>query len=367
MIDRRTLIGISASIPFSGFRPRLDLPDLRIDNLELENGVHILGISPDASTLVGTVDDGQVCFLEAESLAEVSRGDLPVRVTSRDWMSLRWSPDGSQVLFGTVPQAGAGQSGIYTIEVETATVTELPVMAGESQATPVSDRLTVIFDFSPEWLDDESIVFGRHIWDGNNDSMVFMSMNLADTEPSVWHELEGLDVRMLASATRMLTDGRLVFVANPVDASYLADPADTAFRLFTVAAGQEPKRIETGDLQMFEIVDADETHVLLHDMQMFATWRFAWDDPSVEDDVAVLFDDGQDRSANLWAAIGPEPGSLVTSMNDRNRTVVVLIEDRLREIAYLRGPEATRIEYRWVENRVLVTSNEASWLIEPDL
>src|SRR5690606_17314618 len=124
---------------------------------------------------------------------------------------------------------------------------------------------------------------------------------------------------------------------------------------------------ETGDLQTFMVMDADATHVLLHDVQMYATVRLAWDDPSAQEDVRTLFTGELDRAINSIPAIGPEPGMLVVTMNDANRTVLVYKDNLIREIAYLRGPETAGLECRWVNGRVLVTGNDASWVIEPNL
>lgn len=367
MLTRRNLLALSAAVPFSHLPRRLDLPDLRVENLRLEDGVRILGISPDGSTLVGTVDDDEVCFLDTDSLEEIARGELPGIVTKRDWMTLRWSQDSSQIVFGTLNDTSDRATAIYTVDKKTARVTELPVTTSGDQATPVGDSADFTLDLYPEWLDDQTIVFARQVFGRNGDTVAFMRMGLNDDEPAIWNDLQGLDITMITGPTRMLSDGRLVFVANPVDSSYLANPKDNAYRLFTLAAGEEPVQVETGDLQKFMVIDADETHVLLHDVQMYATVRLAWDDPSAQEDVRTLFTGELDRAINSIPAIGPEPGTLVVTMNDANRTVLVYKDNLIREIAYLRGPETAGLDCHWVNDRVLVTGNDASWVIETDL
>lgn len=367
MLTRRNLLAFSAAVPFSHLPRRLDLPDLRVENLRLEDGVRILSISPDGSTLVGTVDDDQMCFLETESLREISRGELPGIVTDRDWMTLRWSPDGSKIVFGTMNETGVPATAISTVDADTASITELPVATSGDEATPVGDSASFTLSLFPEWLDDHTIVFARQVLDRNGDTVTFMRISLDGAEPAVWHDLQGLNITMISSPTRMLNDGRLVFVTNPLDSSYLADPKENAYRLFTLAAGEEPVQVETGDLQTFMVIDADETHVLLHDIQMYATVRLAWDEPSVQEDVPALFKGELDRAMNSMPAIGPEPGTLVVTMNDANRTVLVYKDDLIREIAYLRGPETAGLDCHWVNDRVLVTGNDASWVIEPEL
>lgn len=360
MIDRRAFIGIAA-VPFL---PRLDEPDIRVDNLDLEQGERILTISPNGETLAGTCQENLLCFFEPESLDEISNSELPGTMSSADWLSVRWSPDSSKIVFTMTERSGEPRTTIYMADAKTA---NLQALLPSDHGTPVPiDGSAFVQDSTPEWIDDQTIVFVRHTWGEDEDTAVLMHMRLDDDAPSVWNGLADLHISMINGPIRMLSDGRLAYVANPLDSSYLAADSDKGYRLFTAAAGEAPKQVDTGDLNHLTIIDADETHVLLFDVEMFQTWRLSWDDPTAREDVSLLFQDDINRAPNSLAAMGAEPNTLVVTMNDKNRSVVVYRENRTREIAYLRGPETTGLECMWVDGRVLIAGSDASWLIEMD-
>lgn len=361
MIDRRAFLSMATALPLM---PRLDMPDLRVDNLELANSVQILSMSPNAEILVGTMDNDKLCFFDTASLEEISVSNVSDAIKALDPFSLRWSPDSSKVVFGIRSLEIGQTAAFYIANADAPAILNPLATAATPAATPDSGSETFAADLYPEWLDDTTIVFVRQLWNQDENYAVLMGLDIDSGESWVWNDLEGLHITMITSWTRMRNDGRLVFLANPRDRSYLADPADQAYRLFIAVAGEAPTHIEIEGLSHSLLLGADETHALLADVANFRTFRIALDDPSVQEDVLDLFAFEDSEYGNSYPAIGPVPGSMVISKSNNNRTVLVYKDGIVREIAYLRGPESTANDCMWVNGRVLVTSDAASWVIE---
>ena len=128
MIDRRSLIALTATAPFMVKAPRLDMPDLRLDALELEDGedVKILSISPDATTIVGIKDRERLCFYRSESpfyetavIDVLSTSDPLPELQAIDPSSIRWSPDSSRIAFSINAFLYMRDSDIYVVESAT--------------------------------------------------------------------------------------------------------------------------------------------------------------------------------------------------------------------------------------------------------
>ena len=210
-------------------------------------------------------------------------------------------------------------------------------------------------DMYPQWLDDSTMVFARHVWQ-KNDNMVpsLVAMYVDDTEATPWADFTLPDDRYVVKQMVLLQDGRLVCAA---------DTPDGQVDLFNVAAGERPQQVDTGELAFFHLADANETHVLLFDPSQAIAWRIPMDGSGAPESVNEIFELEANEPLAWPPAFGPTQGSMVIARANRNRTVSVYENERVKELAYLRGPESSINHLRWVPGRVLVSGRDASWVI----
>lgn len=357
MINRRTLLALSATVPFASRAPKLDMPDLRIDPIELAEGadVQVLGISPDARTLVGLLNREQICFYDVATLEQISITPATDFIGIFDPLSVQWNPAGTKIAFSLDGWRLGRDSDIFVVDVETAEITNITAEDDGDTAPSLFDGGPFNIDICPQWLDDETIVFARHHYDDNRDiDPAFYIIDLDGGEPKIWAETDSEEIVYVLSPSRLLDDGRIVFVGSS---------ATNVFQLYSIAEGEQPTLLDTGEPKAFFLVDANERYGLIHDVRTFESLVIPINDPEGATSIEQVFELDSDVQRASDPSLGPHPDSLVLAVNNKNRTVLVKNGDVISEIAYLRGEDVGIQRIVWVPGTVLVCGKGAIWLI----
>lgn len=365
-MHRRAFATVIATLPFAPRPTRLDLPDPRVDPIDLGDGedVEILSISPDATTVVGIMNRDQICFYgsgsdvpfyETYGVELLSVSDPFPEIGAIDTSSIRWSPDSSRIAFSLDAFRLLRDSDIFVADAATGDITNLTGEGSEEEAQNLMDATDVVVDMYPQWLDDATLVFARHPWQQDEDMMAsLVSMDTEGSDATEWADFDLPDNRFVMKPMVLLPDGRLVFAA---------DTATDQIDLYTAAAGEIPARVDTGESTFFNLIDANQTHALVHEPETGISWRISLDGSEPPRTVNEIFELEDNQQLASLPAFGPGPGSMVVALADVNRTVCIYEEERVREIAYLRGPETVINTILWVPGRVLVSGRTASWAI----
>ena len=357
MFNRRTILALTAAAPFSTRLPRLDMPDLRVDPIELADGaeVQMLGISPDASTLVGLQNRDQLCFYDVATLEQISITPITEEIKIIDQFSLQWNPGGTQIAFSLDGWRLGRDSDIFVVDVKTGEITNITAEDDGDAAPSLFDGGPFNIDICPQWLDDETIVFARHHYDDARDiNPTFYIIGLDGGEPEIWAETDSDKIVYVLSPSRVLDDGRVIFVGSS---------ASNVFQLYSIAEGEQPTLLDTGEPRAFFLVDANERYGLIHDVRTFESLVIPINDPEGATSIEEVFELDSDVQRASDPSLGPHPDSFVIAVNNKNRTVLVKNGDVISEIAYLRGEDVGIQRIVWVPGTVLVCGKGATWLI----
>lgn len=365
-MHRRAFATTIATLPFAPRPTRLDLPDLRVDPIALGDGedVEILSISPDATTVVGIMNRDQICFYgsgsdgafyETYGVERLSVSDPFPELGAMDTSSIRWSPDSSRIAFSLDAFRLLRDSDVFVADAASGSITNLTGEGDDDEAQSLIDATDVQVDMYPQWLDDTTLVFARHPWPKDEDTQAsLVAMDIEGSEATEWADFDLPDNRFVTKPMVLLPDGRVVFAA---------DTATERIDLYTVAAGEVPERVDTGENTFFRLIDANDTHALIHEPQSGISWQIALDGSEPPRTVNEIFGLEDDEPLASLPAFGPGPDSMVVALANANRTVSIYDGGRVREVAYLRGPETLINQIVWVPGRVLVSGRMASWAI----
>lgn len=359
MIDRRTFIAMSAALPLAPRLNRLDLPDLHVDALDLGVGenVRFLGISPDATKLVGENGPGRLCFFDIATYKQISITEELPEIRGRDPFSLQWNPSGTKLAFSMDSWIRLFESDIFVVDVETGELTNLTPEGVEDEIEPFYDADFANLDMHPVWLDDETILFVRHIWSVSQDiSRSLVTINLNGGEVENWSPLLEPDLRFVMGPVRLVSEDTVIFAG---------DSPDNRVGLYSATKGEAPTMIDVGEVLLYQLVDANESHSIVFDGVTREMIVIPHDDPTAAVPLRELLQLEREVMINGQAALGPTPGSFVAVTTDSNTSVVVYEEGKgTREIAYLRGTDGLVQQITWLPDAIFIFSRPDSWLIK---
>lgn len=358
MIDRRAFVALTASIPFASPLPRLDLPDPRHSALNTE-GVRLLGISPDASVLVGTRNREQISFLDAETRFPISESEALPEVALIDESSVAWSPDGSKFAFSLNAWVVMRDSDIFVVDVFSGEVSNVTPEGHDREADSLLDMTDVQVDMYPVWLDDTTLLFARHENfppDSGDMQTRLVSLNLETGEVQPCADLTAAGIRYVAGPMIQPADEWIIFTG---------DDAENEFHLFSAAPDGTIATIDTGELRTFRLVDANETHAVVIDPASFETWYV-----SLHTDEAMVplwehFELPESTAPMSNPVLGPEPHDLAVILRTQgeNPSLYRFSDRESKELAQLVG-DADAPVCHWAEDQILVTSRKDSWLVD---
>lgn len=363
MIDRRSLIALGLSAPLMVSSLRLDLPDARIHPLNT-GGVRVVGISPDASLLVGIRERESLCILGAESGETRAESDPFPELRLLDELSMDWSPDGTRMVFSLSPWVQMRDSDIFIVDTSTGEVTNLTPEGITKEAASLLEVDHSLVDTNPVWLDDETLVFTRHEFGGNVNSFVELTkLTLPDAETRPWVNLASADIEFAVGPIWKRSDDSLVLgtyretADGWKDGIVIIEPDGT----FT--------DLQMDDLRTFRVSSVNDTHAIVVEPSQLLYWNIPLDAPGnrqrMTDDTIQTWD-GPWRSEPV---LGPD-GDAVWVVTEPEQGVVRLsyIEDLSpTPVAELAGYTGGVIRIHLAVTHFLLTSKDSSWLIPREI
>lgn len=221
MINRRSLIALSAALPVTRLSPRLDVEDIANKPLDIAD-VEIMRISPDASTLVGILGGNALCFVDAESLEVLVESSPMEELSSIDKTSINWSPTNNQVAFSLNALLYGIDSDIYLADVATAEISNLTGEGDDDEAGLFIKNPDVILDMYPVWTGDNELRFARHeSLKSEKPSISIQSLDLSTTNMEVVVDLSDASVRFVCGPIALLSNGSMTFASQPEDPNIL--------------------------------------------------------------------------------------------------------------------------------------------------
>lgn len=361
MIDRRSLIALGISVPAAGWSRRLDLPDPRIHPINT-GGVRVVGISLDASMLVGTRDNETMCILDAGTRETLAETDPIPEMRLLDTQSVRWSPDGTRLAFSLLPWIQLRDSDIFVMDVVTGELTNVTPEGNDEEAQSLMDEQDANVDVNPVWLDDDTLVFGRHQFSQDEGGQLrLMRISLTDLTMEEWIDLTPAGVEYLTSPIWQRPDGSLIFGTDGrrsdrnVSIAMMVSPDGTV---------EETNLGEGGGMRL---MDVNETHLIAFDARMFSYVYIPLDAPDERGDIWDHFELPATYRFRSDPKFGPEQNTLLLlAENDNDQFFVLQVsESETTEIAELYNADGT-MAISWAEDVILVTSDDPAWLIQPD-
>lgn len=362
MIDRRTLIALGLAVPAASTALRLDLSHSRKPSLNTGD-VHVIGISPDASMLVGTRDRETICILDASTRETVAESDAKPEVSLLDVRAMSWSPDGSKLAFSTMPWVQLRDSDIFVMDVASGEITNLTPEGYAEAAHDLMENPEANVDTSPVWLDDDTILFLRDSYAGKRERRVSLeTVSIADGKVDIWLDLSATDVAPVATGPIwQLTDGSLLFGINARIGQSIR------YDVMVVNPDKTYRVLNPDGLGHLQLVDANDTHVVVHTPETFEYWYIPLDAPDEREKLWERFELPGTVGMRSEVALGPDPDSVLLLVeNETDRTFVLRLDDSgATEIAEIR-PEGGPFTVHWAEDVILVTGNGPAWLILPE-
>jgi len=204
----------------------------------LEIGGVPYALSPDGATLAGQDDDRKLCTWSVPDLTP-SCVDGFREAPIVDPRSLAWSPDSATIAFSLDAPRMLRDSDLFTLDVATATVTNLtPEDSGDAAPALLDTEGTQQVDLWPSWSPDGgTLAFARSEWGGGSRMTDLMTIPATGGEPVLWGHASAIET--------MLVSGPLVWddtAGAPalVYATWAADINGPEHGIFTMAEGGEP-------------------------------------------------------------------------------------------------------------------------------
>lgn len=360
--SRRKTIGLSAAIPLlalgkAGAQTPVASPEGTDTIAPLDTGdVNVLSISPDGSTLVGIVDQNTIVFLNAETLEEISRSEVIDVIHSIDAASLRWSPDGSRIAFSLDAWLLGQDSDIFIGTVETGDVVNATAEGHEEEAGSLlgdSAEGPITIDVAPAWLDDSTVIFGRHPW-GNfaGPRCELTTLNIVSGEIATWQSFPPYEIANVINNLHVLNDGRIIFTGNDTK----------ALPFIVIASGDDTFEILTvNDVDHLLLIGVGVASVIVQDPQTLEFWRCALDGSVEPQDLREVFELETDDAFPFAPAYGPDGSSLLT-LRASDNTLLVADDAGVRPVGTVSGIDSTA-RITWVEGRALIATRQQAWLV----
>lgn len=361
VIDRRSFLALGMAAPLTVPSLRLNLPDPRIDPLNT-GGVLVLGISPDASLLVGTRERETLCILDATTREIVAESNPFPELRLLDEASMRWKPDGVHIAFSLMPWAQLRDSDIFTMNAETGDITNLTPEETTEEANSLLETSQANVDTNPLWLDNETLIFTRHPFAENTEATVeLMKLNLGSGRIEPWVDLAPANVMYALSPLWLRSDGSVVFGIEsrpnrtPVRGAIIVD-ADGSYR-----------NVDVNGLGHISVIDVSDTHLVAHEPETFNYWYVPLDSDAEPEKLWERFALPGTFSMRSEVKLGPEPDTvMLVAENENDQLFLLQLDDSgTTEIAEL-YPEVQPTTVHWAGDSILVSGREDSWLIEPE-
>lgn len=353
MVDRRILIAATLGLTLVRSFPKLAGAQSGVTEIDVD-GAMILGLSPDAATLVAVRDLERLEFIDVESLEIRATSDKVVEFALIERSSMSWSPSGSHVAFSLDAWRLGRNSDIFTVDANTAEVANLTYEgSGEVANSLIRDEESVV-DVFPAWRDDETLVFARHRMPADALGAGLYTISPLGGEPTLLLDLAGLGIRYVTRAIHQTAGGKLVTTV---------EGADRRGRIFLLDERGEASVIDPPFEGYPDVLAADETHYLTMDIneRNAQIWRVPYDgtEPETINDLFGL------EATTGWRALpifGPEQGSIL-HVHGEGPVVSVFDGEGVREVATLPEREAITRMY-WEESTAILCGGTSNWMLD---
>lgn len=357
MIDRRTLMALTATSPLIRPRARLDVADPGITPLNTEGAV-IFGISPDATVLLGKTGDDRLVFLEASTQKAISETDAMDAIGMIDEQSVAWNPGGTRFAFSLRAWQIDRDSDIFVVDIDTGEVTNVTPEGHGVVAASLMESDTSQVDTSPCWLNDDTLLFARHKTLSRDDlPCEIVKLTISDGSVETFIDLAPHSILWVGSKIWQLSGGDLIFSVTYSDTS-------VPWGAVMVSPDGELTKIHHGALQPFTIDSVNDTAIIAFEVAQYAWWYVPLD--PMDEPIPIW---GKFHQPDGWTlrsvfALGPEPDTmfvvLQTPEGDDSAHLFEGEEDR--QLAKLDGEGQSLIPH-WAGDWILVAGEPSSWLI----
>lgn len=361
MLDRRSLIALGMSVPVAGRSHRLDLSDARVHPLDT-GGVRVVGISPDASLLVGIRDQETICVLDATTREVVAESEATLAAPLLDSSSLSWSPDGSKIAFSTRSWSQYRDSDIFVIDIVSDEMRNLTPEEHEEDLHDLIEVPEANVDTNPLWLDDDKLVFARQRFAKDEDIAVSLStVSVSNAETDTWLDLTSAGIRTLNSPVWKISDGSLVFGVDTVVENALQ------YNVMIVTPDKTHRFLDLDGLRRLQLLDVSDTHIYANEVEMFEFWYIPLDSMTPPEKIWETFTLPEKVNMRSWAALGRDSETIVVAVeNEKNQVLVLQLDGSgITELAELYEADGS-LTLHWVDGVILVTSQTDSWLVPLD-
>lgn len=351
MINRRNLITAIAAAPIAaaGFRvsAQEELRPLDVGD------VQILGLSPDASTLVGTLDREVLVFLDTESQEILAQSDPMEEIKMIDETSIRWNPSGTNVAFSLRTWVLLVDSDIFVADAASGEITNLTSEGVGEVAASVMETEGLLIDLYPNWLDDETLVFSRHTMETIGGACEIHSIPLSGGETTRLHDLGKDGYRFVTQPIFVLEDGRLLTTA---------DKPDNSNHLIEMSGDGEFRVIKTPYEGYVQLADVNEDSAIVVNAQAspMEIWLVPLDG---EEPVRINEVFGLDRFevAKSIPVFGADEGSILY-IQGGDSTISILNDNGFNTLGNLAEGEAARRIF-WEEDTVVICGTKGNWVL----
>lgn len=350
MIHRRNLLAGAIAAPFlaAAFRPAA--AQSAVELLDVDD-VEILGLSPDASILVGRLNLEQLVFLDAETLEELSTTDVDPAFGDIEEQSVTWNGAGTHIAFSLASWLTMIDSDIYTVEATTGEVINLT--PGDPENRSLLNNSEALIDLYPTWIDDETLVFGRHQYLDETIACDLYTITTGGGEPAHLVDLAAGDILYVSAPITPLSDGRFVTLTDTADRRGAVTIIDPAGAIERPEMPFEPRP---------DLIDANDTHCIVTDLTTPGSiWMVPYDDPTAALDIYDVFELEPTAPLYSFPIFGPEAESIVWVAGSEP-AVMIRDADGVRRVASFPEGQTVRRTY-WSQTTVVLTGT-STWRVD---
>lgn len=326
-----------------------------IDNTDLGE-TQVLGLSPDASTIVCWTYRGQhqLEFLDRTTLETKTTTDAVPETTRIDTRSLVWNDAGTHVALSLDAWKTFGDSDIIVAEAATGEIWNLTPEGNEDSDDPVIYDPKVFVDVYPTWMDDETLVFARHVFRDESNSLDLMQIPISGGEPEQVLDLADSDWQYVSGPMHRLLDGRLVTV--------LTDSENES----SIAVIQQDGTVDTLPLSFDQfplLTDANDNYCLVINGAIDGrNLKISYDDPDGYVDLKELFNTEQKSVSRSVPIFGPAEESILWVAGE-DSTILIHDGDDVREVGRL--PSGVNIDRAfWEQSTAVLCQGILTWIVD---
>lgn len=360
MIDRRSLIALGLTTPLAGKSFRLDYPDPRLDPINSQ-GIEFFGISPDSTTLVGTVDGERLAFLDIsahEIISETKESDI---ISVLDQQSVAWSPDGTKFAFSLMTWRLSIDSDIFIVDIASGEITNLTPEESGVEAGSLLDDIDPQIDTSPVWLDNDTLLFARHTaLKEKSPACELVTVSVSGGTPEVFLDLAANNILWVDTKIWQSSAGELV-----LGVSY--QTGDTRQGVIRISPDGELTEIDLGIPSGFMIESVNDTHLIYSDLREYSWWYVPLDNSEERIDIWEKFIRPEGWTQRSIPILGPEPETMfvVLKTTEDVDSAHLFKDGSHQQLAQLTGG-GQGLTPHWASKLILVAGNENSWLVPQD-